>query len=68
MIALPCPARTIAALARVQDDAPRSIGGYDDVWAALFTKRPVSEGTKKKAAASKGRILLVDLETLYEGA
>lgn len=56
-----------AALARVQDDAPRLVGGYDDVWAALFTKRPVSDGTKKKAAASGGRILLIDLETLYEG-
>lgn len=56
-----------AALARVQDDAPRLVGGYDDVWAALFTKRPVGSGTKKKAAASSGRILLVDLETLHEG-
>lgn len=56
-----------AALARVQDDAPRLVGGYDDVWAALFTKRPVSDGTKKKAAASGGCILLIDLETLYEG-
>lgn len=55
-----------AALARVQDDAPRLIGGYDDVWSALFTKRPVSGGTKEKAAKAKGRILLVDLEALYE--
>lgn len=57
----------IAALARVQDDVPRSIGGYGDVRAALFAKRPVSDGTKKKKAASKGRIPLVDLEMLYEG-
>lgn len=56
-----------AALTRVKDDAPRLVGGYDDAWAALFTKRPVSPGTKKKAAASNGRILLIDLETLYEG-
>ncbi|MDO4443061.1 MAG: ATP-binding protein [Slackia sp.] len=56
-----------AALARVQDEAPRLIGGYGDVWAALFTKRSVSAGTKRKAVASGGRILLIDLETLYEG-
>lgn len=57
----------IAALARVQDDVLRPIGGYGDVWAALFTKYLVNDDTKKKKAASKGRIPLVDLEMLYEG-